>query len=574
MTEIETPGTGAPRTGAAGFFGGPVSREQQADMERQLWSTGGQRQPAPANTPPTAAPTTGAPPAASTIESLWAPAEQKAGPAHARRQRGRLGLEVGKPRIGKPRAGKPGAGEAKKGLVSGTGVVVDGTVAYRAVVEAGRVVSYRSFEAPGPTEALRAALEGTKGAKVVVLGGLLFKADVELGQPNRWRAALALVAAGTSAWPAANIAAVAALTVGAGTAETGRSALAGLEGPVPEGFWGALERAGATARPLPFVLGDGAWFVVGREASWLVTVAEGCPGAYRELRAGAKALPQAASMAAVELSRLGKAGNRAQAAQPPVHVAGVPAGPQTAEALSRAGLRTEPPPLEGVERWDIPVVEQGAALLAVCAATAPAPPRSWYTPPEVLAKAAEAPAKRRRAAVTGLVTAVALAIAASGVLPMLKARQQLTTASSALRAAAEDKASVSKWAGLRAKAIADDHMVSQVRGSNPSYSAALALLTGTAPAGAKLTSVVATPPVASSSVPGAGGPQGAGAVDMNVQATVKSATFGPVAAWQSRLEAVGASVQVSSESVLKGTVSLTMTVAIAPKTGAQGRGAS
>jgi predicted amino acid-binding ACT domain protein len=54
-------------------------------------------------------------------------------------------------------------------------------------------------------------------------------------------------------------------------------------------------------------------------------------------------------------------------------------------------------------------------------------------------------------------------------------------------------------------------------------------------------------------------------VAITAQATVKSTTFRPVAAWQGRLEAMGATVQVTSETVLKGTVSLTMTVDVPQK---------
>jgi hypothetical protein len=467
---------------------------------------------------------------------------------------------------------------------SGTGVVLDGNFAYRAVVKDGTVSSYQAFEGEGPVEALRAALDGTKGAKAVVLGGLLFKAEAELPPARRRQSALAMVAAGTAAWPAANLAAVAVWggtgKTGAGKTGAGKTstvALAGLEGPVPEGFWEALARAGATACPLPFVLTtapqpegqgpDQAWFIVGRTASWLVTVADGHPTAYRELKTGAMALHQAAAMAGVELSRLGKAGVAGpgrQGATTEVFVAGVPTGQRTTEALSRAGLHVGDPPLEGVERWEIPVVEQGLALLAVRAALAVTPPQSSYASPQALARAAEAPARRRRVATTALVAAAALAIAATGVLPMLSASQKLSTAKSALRSASEDKAAVAKWLGLRAEALAADSAVRQARAGNPGYAAALTLLTSTAPPGASLTSVVATPPVSGTSATPVSSSPGDG-VDMTVEAAVKSATFGPVAAWQRRLEAFGASVEVTSESVLKGTVNLTMTVNLPPK---------
>jgi hypothetical protein len=197
----------------------------------------------------------------------------------------------------------------RKVLRSGAGVVLDGNIAHRAVVKDGIVTSYQAFEGETPTDALRAALEGTKGAKVVVLGGLLFKADAELPPARRRQSALAMVAAGAATWPAANLAAVAVWRPETpadktDAAKTGTVALAALEGPVPEGFWEALAKAGATASPLPFVLTpaerptpglEQAWFIVGKATSWLVTVADGRPTAYRELKTGAMALPQAAS---------------------------------------------------------------------------------------------------------------------------------------------------------------------------------------------------------------------------------------------------------------------------------------
>jgi hypothetical protein len=150
---------------------------------------------------------------------------------------------------------------------------------------------------------------------------------------------------------------------------------------------------------------------------------------------------------------------------------------------------------------------------------------------------------------------------------MLSARQKLGTAKSALLSASEDKAAVSKWLGLRAEAQAAQAAVRQARAGNPGYAAALTLLTSTAPPGASLTSVIATPPVDNTSATPAPSNPGDG-VDMTVEASVRSATFAPVAAWQRRLEAFGASVEVTSESVLKGTVSLTMTVNV-PQKGAK-----
>lgn|GEM_PF-3339177 len=512
--------------------------------------------------------------AVQSLDALWTPSPA-APPAPATSQaRSRPKHGQGRAKKAKNTASTPKSplkAVARKALRSGVGVVLDGNIAHRAVVKDGIVVSYQAFEGESQMDALRAALDGTKGAKVVVLGGLLFKAEAELPASRRRQSALAMVAAGTAAWPAANLAAVAVWRPeGEAADKAGKVSLAGLEGPVPEGFWEALAKVGATASPLPFVLAsrhqgpDQSWFVVGKATSWIVTVAGGRPTAYRELKTGASALPQAAAMAGVELSRLGKAGVGGQARQggtTEVFVAGVPTGQRTTEALSRAGLHVGDPPLDGVERWEIPVVEQGLALLAVRAALASTPPLSSYASPEALARAAEAPARRRRALVTALVAAVVLAILASGVLPMLNARQKLSTAKSALSAAAEDKAAVAKWLELRAEAQAADSAVREARAENPAYATALSLLESTAPPGASLTSVVATPPV--SSGPGSSSSSSIGTgVEMTVEASVKSATFAPVAAWQRRLESSGASVEVTSESVLKGDVDLTMTVAV------------
>ena len=528
------------------------------------------------------------PPPMPSLDSLWGPPpdavaakpDATSNASHSRPKHGRGTKPLS--RTGKQKTAEKQA--KRKAASSGAGVVLDGKIAYRATVKNGTVSSYQAFEGANPTEALRAALEGTKGARVVVLGGLLFKPDVELPSARRRQPALAVVAAGTAAWPAANLAAVAACSFTEPHLSKSTTALAGLEGPAPDGFWEALAAAGATAVPLPFVLApatgstsehsDGAWFIVGRGASWLVIISGGRPVAYRELKTGAAALPQAAAMAGVELSRLSKAGGATgvsrQGATTEVYVAGVPSGQKTTEALARAGLRVGDPPLAGVERWEIPVVEQGLALLAVKAATASVPRQSSYASPEVLAKAAEAPAKRRRAAAVAIVAAAALGIAATGVLPMLSASQRLSTAKAALRSASEDKAAVSKWLSLRSQALAAGGAVRQAQGANPAYAAALTLLTSTEPPGTSLTSVIATPPVSStsgaSSSP-AGATSQTNGVDMTVQASVKSSTFGPVAAWQRRLEAFGASVEVTSESVLKGTVSLTMTVNVPQKAG-------
>lgn len=521
------------------------------------------------------------PPPIQSLDSLWAPkpATPSGSPSisHSRPQHGRGKHKQSKttkpPRAARrSNAAKP---VGRKSLRSGVGVVIDGNIAHQAVVKNGVVTSYQAFEGETPTDALRAALDGTKGAKVVVLGGILFKADAELPPARRRQSALSVIAAGTAAWPAARLAAVA---IWKKEAATGIAALSALEGPVPEGFWEALARAGATVSPLPFVLAsterpkdpglEQAWFVVGKTTSWLVTVADGYPTAYRELKTGAMALPQAAAMAGVELSRLRKAGVTGpghQGAATEVFVAGVPSGQKTVEALARAGLHVGDPPLDGVERWEIPVVEQGLALLAVRAATTIAPSQSSYASPESLTKAAEAPARRRRAGVTALVAAAALAIAASGVLPMLSAHQKLSTAKSTLLAASEDKAAVSKWLGLRAEALAAQSAVRQARAGNPGYAAALTMLTSTAPPGASLTSVIATPPVDNTSATPTP-TTSANGVDMTVDASVKSSSFAPIAAWQRRLEALGASVDVTSESVLKSTVSLTMTVDV-PQTG-------
>lgn len=454
------------------------------------------------------------------------------------------------------------------GLVTGTGVVLDGAVAHRAVVESGRVVSYSACEGETPVAALSAALDGTKGAKVVVLGNLLLKTGVELPTTKHRRSPLDFVVAATSAWPAANLAAVAGIADQSGSGD--KFVLAGMEGPVPQGLWDALARAGATAKPLPFVVqADGSWFVVGRDTSWLITVADGRPVAYRELKAGARALPQAAAMAGVELSRLSRSSSSSVFAAPAsdVFVLGVPTGPQADEVLAGAGLHSKEPPLDGVERWEIPVVEQGAAALAVRAAASLSFAQGAFASPEALRRAAEAPAKRRRAVATGIVTAAATAIAATGVLPALVARHQLSVAKASLKVASTNEASVARWSALRSEALVDEQMVTQLRAGTPPYAAALSLLTSTAPAGMSLVSVDATPPIPGSSGSGPAATTPTGEVDMTVQANIKSSTFGPAATWQRRLEATGASVAVSSESVLHGVVNLTMTVVTAaPRT--------
>jgi hypothetical protein len=501
------------------------------------------------------------PPPTDTMSALWSPSIPGDDRPQPQPQPG------GKPSHLKARTPKKATGQktpkrldlglkGRKGA-SGTGVVLDGKVAHRAVVNSGKVVSYRRYESDSPVEALKAALDGARGASVVVvLGGLLFKPSVEAAKARKQRQAMALVSTGTSAWPAANLAAVAAMPV-----LDGKVALAGLEGPVPDGFWDVIGRAGATVVPLPFVLcpDDGAWLVVGDGASWLVTVSNGTPEAYRELRSGAAQLPQVATMAGVELSRLTKAGSHGH--EIPVYVTGVPDGSQTTDALSRAGLRVVSTPFDGVVRWEIPVVEQGLAALAVRAATARLKaPESSYTSPEAIKRQAEAPEKRKRVVVTGAVTAAFFAIAATGVVPAVRAKQALGQAKSSLSIAAEDSASVARWLGLSQQAATAKRVVSEIKSANPEYAQALGILSATSPPGTKMASIVATPPSTPSGqvVPGA-------AVEMTVQASIAGASFGPVAAWQRRLEAIGASVQVSSESVFHGQVNVTMTVGITPK---------
>lgn len=501
-------------------------------------------------------------PPADTMSALWSPSPPSDDRPQPQPQPGRKPSHL-KSRTPKKATGQKTPKRLDLGLkgrkgASGTGVVLDGKIAHRAVVNSGKVVSYRRYESDSPVEALKAALDGARGASVVVLGGLLFKPSVEAAKARKQRQAMALVSTGTSAWPAANLAAVAAMP-----ALDGKVALAGLEGPVPDGFWDVIGRAGATVVPLPFVLcpDDGAWLVVGDGTSWLVTVSMGVPEAYRELRSGAAQLPQVATMAGVELSRLTKAGSHGH--EIPVYVTGVPDGPQTTDALSRAGLRVVSTPFDGVVRWEIPVVEQGLAALAVRAATARLKsPESSYTSPEAIKRQAEAPEKRKRVVVTGAVTAAFFAIAATGVVPAVRAKQDLGQAKSSLALAAEDSASVARWLGLSQQAATAKRVVSEIKSANPEYAKALGILSTTSPPGTKMASIVATPPSTPNGqvVPGAG-------VEMTVQASIAGASFGPVAAWQRRLEAIGASVQVSSESVFHGQVNVTMTVGITPKGG-------
>lgn len=504
------------------------------------------------------------------LEALWEPSVRpgqqppapKASPAKAPAPKPPKEPGASRPKhksAGRAKAPAVAKQKARKNLRTGTGVVLDGNISHKAVVKDGAVVSYRVFEGSSPVEALRSALDGTKGARVVPLGNLLIKTGVELPQQRAQRSVLAPVAAGTKAWPAADLAGVA---VHRGSREAKDVVLAGLEGPIADGFWEALESHGAVACPMPFVLSEGAWFVVGRNAAWVASVSGGAPVAYKELKTGAGALSQAAGEAGAELSRFDKAGVPSGQATAEVYVAGVPSGKQTEDVLARSGLHVSQAPIDGVERWEIPVVEQGLALLAVRAATASLRPQGTFASPASLAKAAEAPAKRRRAVASVLVAAAAATIVSTGVVPMLHARQELSTAKAELRTASANEASVAKWTALRTQALAAKTTLRSLRVGNPSYAGALRLLLATAPPGTNLTSVVAEPPVATSSSGTSTQIVNGNGVDMTVQASIKSQTFASVATWERRLTAAGAVVQVSSESVLQKNVSVSMTVDI------------
>jgi len=437
---------------------------------------------------------------------------------------------------------------AKK--ATAVGVILDGSVAYKAVVRSGSVTAFTVFEADNPTDALKQALKGTKDARVATLGGLLFKPEADIGQMRRGREALAIVAAGTAAWPASRLAGVAALRC----PEPGKVVLAGIDGQVAADFWDELKAAKARLVPLPFVLSDGAWFAIGRESSWLIIVQDGLPRNYRELRMGSKALSQAAAAATFELSRLNQSGQV-------TYVAGVPMDAQTTEILARAGLRAQMPALRGVDRWEIPVVEQGAALLAVQTAVADVPSLGYYASPQALAKAAEAPIRQRRILAVSAVSLVAAAILASGIIPAISAHQQLATEEAVLKLAEKDKATVGRWITLSQQAASAEAALGQLRAANPAFSTAIQLLESTAPPGTQLATVTASPESQlNSSAHGGSSPTG---VSMTVQANIIGAdSFTSVASWQEELTRQGATVQVYSESLVRHIVSVSLTVTV------------
>ena len=500
------------------------------DDEAAPLGDGGPAQPVPAQLgaalPSAAQPGPAQPSAAlpgpAHIESLWQPKGQ----AKARAKAGRA------------KAGRARAKTAPP--MSGTGIALDGGTAARARVSSGQVVSYEVFRAGAGGDALSEALSGTKGAQVVCADGILFARSVEVPAGRAQASPLALVEAGRRTWPASTLAAV------AGTADDeGRGAA--LVGWETQGFsWAVADKAGARLVGLPFVLPDGAWLVVGAEHSWFALAEGGRPLLCRELKAGLGDFGQVAAQASVEIARLAKEGR----AMSDVHVLGALLDTQATSALARVGIRGVPPSVPGVSRWEIPWAEQGPAALAALAALARPAPSAWWRSPAELARLAEAPAKRRRLGVLLAGGAVAVAVALAGLLPLASARSALSSARSSLALARSNEASVSRWLAMRSQVLSLSARARSDRAPDAAYVPALLEVEGTAPPGTSIGSVDVAP--------------AGGQISLTVSANVLGGSFVPVAAWQSRLQHMGATVVISGESTNRGQVGVSMSVEVPP----------
>jgi hypothetical protein len=445
---------------------------------------------------------------------------------------------------------------------SGVGVVVDGNVARRVRVSAGVVVSCETLQAGSPSDALAQALVGTKGARVVVLSGLLFARDVAVEPGPPALLPQVLLEVGQKAWPASKVVSVAGLV-----AQEGKAVLAGWESQGNPAVWAALAKHKARLVPLPFVVPDGAWLVVGAAATWVVLVEAGVPQVCRALKATSSDLGEVAAQTGTELARLAHEGWPVGAVQ----VVGVPLEETTSTAFARVGAHVVAPAPMGIARWEIPWAEQGPAALAAMAAVAQPSGSACLRSPDEIARLAEAPARRRRATVLALGTAAAAGVALVGVLPLVSARSALATARSDLSIAQANEASVERWLNLRSEARSLSGQVASVRAPDTAFAAAVALLQSTAPFGTSLGTVDVT--------------SADGTVSLTAGANLPGASFEPVAAWQEVLEAHGATVQVTGESTSGGLggqgtngVGVSMTVSIParrlgapPRTGQQAR---
>ena len=461
------------------------------------------------------------------IESLWQPKAQAKAKAKAR---GKAKREAG---TGTGRA------KAKPAPLSGTGIALDGTTATRVRVSSGEVVSCEVFRAGADGDALSEALSGTKGAQVVCADGILFARSVEVPGDRAKASPLALVEAGKRTWPASTLTAVA----GIADAE-GRAALVGWEA---QGFsWAVADKAGARLLGLPLVLPDGAWLVVGAEHSWFALAEGGRPLLCRELKAGLGDFAQVAAQASVEIARLAKEGR----AMSDVHVLGARLDTQATSALARVGIRGVAPVVPGVSRWEIPWAEQGPAALAALAALARPARSAWWRSPAELARLAEAPARHRHLAVLLTGGAVAAGVALTGLLPLASAHSALSSARSTLALARANEASVSRWLAMRSEVLSLSGEARSDRGPVAAYMPAVLEVEGTEPQGTSITSINAAP--------------ASGQISLTVAANVLGGSFVPVAAWQSRLQHLGATVVISGESTNRGEVGVSMSVEVPP----------
>lgn len=426
---------------------------------------------------------------------------------------------------------------------SGTGVVLDGNQAHRAVLVDGKVTAYQSFGSANAAEALRNALGGTKHAKVIVLSSALFNpAWASSPAPKHLQAATAL-ADGAKAWPASAPEAVACMR-----ALDGSSVLCGIETPLGPEVYAVAAKARAALVPLAFALGtDGIWLVVGAKASWLVVVESSKPVIYRELRSGRDDLGTVGTLASVEIARLAR---DRKALSSNVSVAGITLDDASAGILARAGIYAAAPPLPGVARYEIPSVEQGMANLCALACISQVASDACYISPAQATAQAEAPARHRRLVAIVAGGIVALGVLMTGLLPLSSANAHLGTARNELAIAQANQASVGPWLALRSQVGSLDAQEHSIRSANPAYAAALGEVVGSAPAGTTPTEVLMSPQGHDTS--------------MTVNVVVRTTTFAPVAAWQKHLEHLGATVVVGSESVAHGTVTVSMTALVPP----------
>lgn len=501
--------------------------------------------------PPSAGLADATQPSPAHIEDLWQPK----GKARAREAARGRAPKVSGPKEGRPKEGRPkvlrakvlrakvprAGGEKAKAApsLSGTGIALDGAVATRARVDSGQVVSYEVFRADSASNALALALSGTKGAQVVCADDILFAPSAGALAGQAKVSPLTLVEVGKRTWPASTLAAVAGMVD-----STGRGPLVGWEA---QGFsWAAVDKAGARLVGLPLVLPDGAWLVVGAEHSWFALVEGDQPVLCRELKAGAADFGQVAAQASVEVARLAREGR----AMGDVHVLGALLDAQATSALARVGIRGVPPVVPGVSRWEIPWAEQGPAGLAALAALARPAPSAWWRSPAELARLAEAPAKHRRMAVLGAGGAVVVGVALVGILPLVSARSALSNARSALAVASSNKASVSRWLTMRSEVLSLSAQARSDRAPDAAYVPAVLEVAETAPPQTSIGSVNLAP--------------AGGQLSLNVSATVLGTSFVPVAAWQSRLQHLGATVVISGESTNAKQVEVSMTVVVPP----------